>query len=72
MSSIDYGSLLNSIQEQMDESLIDKYDFETILRTAKLVWDNTAVQVKSTDFTMVFDLISYELLDYSGNDIIGE
>lgn len=67
--SIDYEALNNAIQEQIDESLLNKYDFEAILRTAKLVWDNTAVQVKATDFIMVFDLISYEILDYTGNDI---
>lgn len=66
---IDYEALENSIQEQIDENLLSKYDFKAILRTAKVVWDNTAVQVKANDFTMVFDIISYELLDYTGNDI---
>lgn len=69
MRSIDYEVLNNAIQENIDENLIGKYDFEEILRTAKIVWDNTAVQVTSNDFIMVFDLISYELLDYTGNDI---
>lgn len=67
--NIDYETLQNVIQEQISENLLSSYDFESILRSAKLVWDNTAVQVKATDFTMVFDLISYELLDYTGNDI---
>ncbi|MBQ6345187.1 MAG: hypothetical protein IJI96_03630 [Methanobrevibacter sp.] len=67
--NIDYETLQNAIQEQISENLLSSYDFESILRSAKLVWDNTAVQVKATDFTMVFDLISYELLDYTGNDI---
>lgn len=69
MRSIDYEVLNNAIQENIDENLIGKYDFDAILRTAKIVWDNTAVQVTSNDFIMVFDLISYELLDYTGNDI---
>ena len=70
MNSIDYEALSNAVQEVIDENLLSKYDFEAILRTAKVVWDNTAVQVTSNDFIMVFDLISYELLDYTGNDII--
>jgi predicted nuclease of restriction endonuclease-like RecB superfamily len=66
---IDYNKLLYSIQDQIDENLLDQYDFEAILRTATIVWDNTAVQVKSKDFTLVFDLISYECLSYEGFDI---
>lgn len=69
MSEIDYDCLLDSILDNIDESLQSKYDFDTILKTAEIVWDDTAVQVKASDFTMVFDLISYELLDYTGNDI---
>ena len=69
MNSIDYSALNNAIQEVVDENLLNKYDFEAILRTAKLVWDNTAVQVTNNDFIMTFDLVSYELLDYTGNDI---
>ena len=69
MNSIDYEALNNAIQQRIDENLLSKYDFEAILRTAKTVWDNTAVQVTSNDFIMVFDIISYELLDYTGNDI---
>ena len=72
MNSIDYEALNNAVQENIDENLLIKYDFEAILRTAKLVWDNTAVQVTSNDFIMIFDKVSYELLDYTGNDIIGE
>ena len=72
MNSIDYSALNNAIQEVVDENLLNRYDFEAILRTAKLVWDNTAVQVTNNDFIMTFDLVSYELLDYTGNDIIGE
>lgn len=70
MNSIDYSALNNAIQEVIDENLLNNYDFEAILRTAKIVWDNTAVQVTNNDFIMTFDLVSYELLDYTGNDII--
>ena len=66
---IDYETLLHSIQEQIDDSLIENYDFESLLRTATICWDGTAVQVKSTDFIMVFDLINYDLLDYTGYDM---
>ena len=67
--SIDFVALENAVKEQIDDSLLSKYDFQTILKTAEIVWDGTAVQVKASDFTMVFDLISYEIVDYTGNDI---
>ena len=67
--SIDYETLYNSVLEQLDDSIISNYDMDTILKSATLCWDNTAVKVKSKDFEMVFDLISYELLQYMGFDI---
>lgn len=69
MSDIDYESLLFGIMDNIDDSLIDGYDFDIILQSAEPCWDNTAVQVKGKDFTMVFDNISYEILDYTGFDI---
>lgn len=69
MTEVDYDALLVSILDNIDESLQSKYDFDTILKTAEIVWDGIAVQVKASDFTMVFDLISYEIVDYTGNDI---
>ena len=68
--SIDFVALENAVKEQIDDSLLSKYDFQTILKTAELVWDGTAVQVTASDFVMVFDLVSYECVDYTGNDII--
>lgn len=68
MSVIDYTSLRHSIEEVLDDRLVDAYDFEALLRTATLCWDETAVEVKGKDFAMVFDLINYELLDYTGFD----
>ena len=70
MSNIDYDALENAVKEQIDDSLLSKYDFQTILKTAEIVWDGTAVQVTASDFVMVFDLVSYECVDYTGNDII--
>ena len=67
--NIDYDALLNSIQDNIDDSLLDGYDFDTVLKSAEIVWDGTAIQVKSKDFVMVFDIISYELLSYTGFDI---
>ena len=67
--NIDYDALLNSVQDNIDDSLLDGYDFDTVLKSAEIVWDGTAVQVKSKDFVMVFDIISYELLSYTGFDI---
>ena len=70
MTEVDYDALLVSILDNIDESLQSKYDFDTILKTAEIVWDGTAVQVTASDFVMVFDLVSYECVDYTGNDII--
>ena len=67
--NIDYDALLNSVQDNIDDSLLDGYDFDTVLKSAEIVWDGTAIQVKSKDFVMVFDMISYELLSYTGFDI---
>lgn len=69
MSSIDYDRLLYQVKETINEEDQNKYDFDNIIRTATLVWDNTAIQVKSSDFTMIFDRISYELIEYTGYDI---
>lgn len=68
MSVIDYSSLLHAVQECIDDSISDNYDFESIVSTATICWDGTAVEVKGKDFTMVFDLVGYELLDYTGLD----
>lgn len=72
MSEIDYNTLLHSIQEQIDDSISEGYDFEALLRSATICWDGTAVQVIGKDFVMVFDLINYDLLDYTGYDMIME
>lgn len=69
MSDIDYETLLYSIKDNIDDSLIDEYDFDVLLQSAEACWDDTAIQVKSRDFTMVFDNISYEILDYTGFDM---
>jgi len=69
MSEIDFEALRNSIIDNLDERLINRYDFDVILKSAKLVWDDTAIQVTANDFTMIFDKISYEILQYVGFDI---
>ena len=72
MSDIDYETLYYSIIDNLDENLIESYDLDTIIQSAKLTWDDTAVEVNSTDFTMVFDILTYEILDYTGYDISGD
>ena len=62
-------ALQNAIISNLDENIVGRYDMSTILRSAKYCWDNTAIEVRSTDFVMVFDELSYELLDYTGFDI---
>lgn len=68
MIEIDYDALSCAIFDVYDESLQSGLNMDTILKTAELVWDNTAVKVKSKGTTMIFDLISYELMDYNGYD----
>lgn len=65
---IDYDRLENAILSVLNEDDSEKYNMNIVLKSAKLVWDDTAVQVKSNDFLMVFDLITYELQDYNGFD----
>ena len=69
MNTIDFEALSNAIQEQLDDRVMGKYDLDTILRSAMVCWDGIGVMVKSSDFVMVFDIISYEVLDYTGNDL---
>ena len=48
---------------------MEYYDFDIVLKSARIVWDGTAVQVESKDFSMIFDLVDYNLLDYEGFDV---
>ena len=66
--NIDFESLYHAIVGVLDESIHDRYDFDSILKTAKVCWDGVGVEVKANDFVMVFDLVNYELLDYTGYD----
>ena len=50
MSDIDFDTLLYSIMENIDDTLIDGYDFDIILQSAESCWDDTAILVKSVDF----------------------
>ena len=68
MNEIDYDALSCAVLDSVDESLHNTLNIDTILKSAELVWDDTAVQVKSSSFMMIFDLISYELMDYRGYD----
>ena len=65
---IDLDGLRNAIISNLDERILDKYDFDSILRTVKPCWDDTAVMVTANDFVMVFDKVGLELLDYTGYD----
>ena len=66
MSEINYDYLTHAILDTLDENV--SVDIDTILKSAEIVWDGTAVQVKSSEFTMIFNIISYELEDYRGYD----
>ena len=69
MPDINMDSLKHSLLEVFDESDVGYYDVDVILKSATLCWDDTAVQVKGSGFSMVFDLVSYELQDYVGYDL---
>ena len=66
---IDFECLENAVLEVLSDDISEKYDMNIILKSAKLVWDDTAVQVKSNDFLMIFDLVSYNLENYEGFDV---
>lgn len=68
---IDYDALLNALKDMLLEERWDSYDLTSIVRNAEKCWDNTAVMVKSTDFTFIFDIVSYECLSVSTNDLGG-
>ena len=65
---IDFDALLYAIKDTIEENLQNAYDYETILNSAEIVWDNTAIQVSASNFKMTFDIMTYELLDYTGYD----
>ena len=66
---IDHERLLNALKDMLLEEHWDNYDITGIVRNASLCWDDTAVLVKSSDFSFVFDLVSYECLSVSTNDL---
>lgn len=66
---IDYELLMNALKDVLLEEHWDNYDLNSIVRNASLCWDDTAVLVKSSDFEFVFDLISYDCLSVSTNDL---
>lgn len=66
---IDYERLLNALKDMLLEEHWDNYDLTGIVRNAVLCWDDTAVLVKSSDFSFVFDLVSYECLSVDTNDL---
>lgn len=65
---IDFERLENAVLGVLSDDISERYDMSIILKTAELVWDDTAVQVRSNDFLMIFDLVTYELQDYNGFD----
>lgn len=68
MPDINMNSLENAILEVLDDEGTTVPDVSVILKTAELVWDDTAVQVTTSNTKMIFDLISYEMQDYIGYD----
>ena len=69
MVVIDYERLGNAVRDCLLEEQWDNYDLVSIVRNARVCWDDTAVMVKSSDFEFVFDLVSYECLSVVTNDL---
>lgn len=67
--NIDYNCLMNSVKEMLLEEHWDDYDLDLIVANARSCWDDTAVMVKSSDFTFVFDNVNYDCLSVSTNDL---
>ena len=67
--NIDYEHLMNALKDLLLEEHWDNYDLNSIVKNASLCWDDTAILVKSVDFEFVFDVVSYECLSVSTNDL---
>ena len=65
---IDFERLENAVLNVLGDEVSEEYNINVVLKSARLVWDDTAVQVKSDDFLMIFDLITYDLENYEGFD----
>lgn len=66
---IDYERLLFALKDVLLEEQWDNYDLNSIVRNAELCWDDTAVRVKSSDFSFIFDLMDYECVSIDTNDL---
>ena len=66
---IDYERLLFALKDVLLEEQWDNYDLNSIVRNAELCWDDTAVKVKSSDFSFIFDLMDYECVSIDTNDL---
>ena len=66
---IDYERLLYALKDMLLEEQWEDYDLNSVVRNASLCWDDTAILVKSVDFEFVFDVVSYECLSVSTNDL---
>ena len=69
---IDYERLMNALKDVLLEEHWSNYDLESIVRNAVLCWDDTAVLVKSSDFSFVFDLVDYSCKSVSTEDLVEE
>ena len=67
--NIDHEKLLYALKDVLLEEQWDNYDLDSIVRNASLCWDDTGILVKSVDFEFVFDVVSYECLSVSTNDL---
>ena len=72
MSSVDLASLVIAMKDALSDDLWSKYDFESIAHNGELCWDDTAVKCRGSDFEMVIDVLSYEVLDIQTDDVSGE
>lgn len=66
---IDYERLLIALKNVLLEDHWVNYDFNTIVGAAQPCWDGTGILVKSTDFEVVFDAMTYECLSVDSFDL---
>jgi hypothetical protein len=69
MVEIDTERLELAIKDSMDESFWGNINFSKLINKSQIILDNTAIQVIGANFTFIFDIDTYELIDGKGDDI---
>ena len=65
--NIDYDLLRDAVAGVLDDSVMGLYDLDSVLLSATPCWDNTGVMVTATDFVVIVDSVSYEVVEVSSS-----